>query len=97
MHEALHEIPRRYPDIDLGLLHLEYQHIAGVARTMDGELGVEALRIVRPRRAIPIHFDDNTAFQSPVTDFAQRSLAGISPDRVHYLHRGETYTFEVPR
>jgi L-ascorbate metabolism protein UlaG (beta-lactamase superfamily) len=96
VHEALHEIPRRYPDIDLGLLHLDNTHIAGVARTTDGELGVEALRIVRPRRAIPIHFNDTTAFQSPVTDSAHVASRAYLADRVHYLHRGETYTFEVP-
>ena len=97
VHEALHEIPRRYPDIDLGLLHLDNTRTASDARTMDGEQGVEALRIVRPRRAIPIQFDDNTAFKSPLADSPREASRAYLADRVHYLHRGETYTFDVPR
>jgi L-ascorbate metabolism protein UlaG (beta-lactamase superfamily) len=95
VHEALHEIPRRYPEIDLGLLHLGGTRIAGILLTMDGKQGVEALRIVRPRTAIPIHYDDYTVFKSPLSDFTREVERAHLADRVRYLHRGESYTFVV--
>jgi len=96
IHEHLKEIPRRYPDIDLALLHLGGTRILGILLTMDGKQGVEAIRIINPRTAIPIHYNDYTVFKSPLEDF-QRAVkeAGLE-DRVRYLHHGETYAFEVP-
>ena len=96
IHEALREIPRRYPGIDLALLHLGGTRILGIMVTMDGRQGAEALRIIRPRKAIPIHYDDYPVFKSPLEDF-QRAVreAGLE-DKVEYLRRGETFTFAVP-
>jgi L-ascorbate metabolism protein UlaG (beta-lactamase superfamily) len=94
--DALREIPRRYPDIDLALLHLGGTRILGILLTMDGEQGVRALRIVAPRAAIPIHYDDYTAFKSPLRDFQRLVREAGLEDRVHYLARGEAYPLEVP-
>src|SRR5918999_4192934 len=55
IHEQLREIPRRYPEIDLALLHLGGTRVLGIMVTMDAEQGVEALRIIDPRTAVPIH------------------------------------------
>lgn len=64
--------------------------------TMEGRQGVEALRILRPRKAVPIHFNDYPVFKSPLEDFRKAvDEAGLG-DKVVYLHHGETYTFEVP-
>jgi L-ascorbate metabolism protein UlaG (beta-lactamase superfamily) len=64
--------------------------------TMDAEQGVQMLRIVRPKHAIPIHYNDYDVFQSPLSDFQREvGTAGLE-DRVHYLHHGDTYTFWVP-
>src|SRR4051812_40761972 len=50
VHDGLHEIRRRYPDIDLALIHLGGTQILGVLlTTIDAEQSVEALEIVRPR------------------------------------------------
>ncbi len=97
IHKRLHEIPRRYPDIDLALLHLGGTRAFGILVTMDDKQGVEAIRIVDPTIAIPIHYNDYTVFRSPLADF-QRSVreAGLE-DKVRYLSHGETYNFEVPR
>jgi hypothetical protein len=43
--DALKEIPRRYPDIDLALLHLGGTRVLGILVTMDAEQGVEMLQI----------------------------------------------------
>jgi L-ascorbate metabolism protein UlaG (beta-lactamase superfamily) len=93
--DALREIPRRYPDIDLALLHLGGTRVLGILMTMDAEQGVELLQIVKPKRAIPIHYNDYDVFKSPVSEFRQAVEAAGLADRVHYLSHGETYTFTV--
>ena len=96
IHERLREIPRRFLDVDLGLLHLGGTRVLGIMVTMDAEQGVEAMRIVDPRTAIPIHYNDYEVFTSPLEDFKQAvSEAGLD-DRVHYLSHGDTYELEVP-
>jgi len=91
--DDLQEIPRRYPHIDLALLHLGGTRVMGVLVTMDAEQGVQALTIIAPDLAIPIHYDDYTVFKSPLSDFQVAvELAGLA-HKVHYLARGETYAF----
>ncbi|HEX9992072.1 MAG TPA: MBL fold metallo-hydrolase [Acidimicrobiales bacterium] len=92
--DELREIPRRHPDVDLALVHLGGTRIAGVLLTMDADQGVRALRLVRPRTAVPIHYDDYTVFRSPLADFrAAVDGAGDLATEVVYLGRGETYRF----
>ncbi len=64
--------------------------------TMDGEQGVELMRIVQPKLAIPIHYNDYDVFKSPLSDFRRAVEAAELADRVHYLDRGDTYTFKLP-
>jgi L-ascorbate metabolism protein UlaG (beta-lactamase superfamily) len=93
--DDLREIPRRYPNIDLGLLHLGGTRVLGIMVTMDGKQGVEAMQIVSPEIAIPIHYNDYDVFKSPLSDF-QREIAEAGLEhRVHYLSHGQEYNFEV--
>jgi L-ascorbate metabolism protein UlaG (beta-lactamase superfamily) len=95
IHERLREIPRRFLDVDLALLHLGGTRVLGIMVTMDAEQGVEAIMIVDPRTAIPIHYNDYEVFTSPLEDFKKAvSEAGLD-ERVHYLSHGDTYEFEV--
>jgi L-ascorbate metabolism protein UlaG (beta-lactamase superfamily) len=94
--DGLSEIPRRYRDIDLALLHLGGTRVLGVLVTMDAKQGVDLLKLVRPRRAIPIHFNDYDVFTSPLSDFEQEVAAAALQDSVHYLSHGATYNFQVP-
>jgi L-ascorbate metabolism protein UlaG (beta-lactamase superfamily) len=96
VHDDLHEIPRRYTDIDLALFHLGGTRIMGVLLTMDAEQGVEAIRIINPRELIPIHYNDYDVFKSPLDDFKRAVEAAGFADRVKYLSHGESYEFEVP-
>jgi L-ascorbate metabolism protein UlaG (beta-lactamase superfamily) len=97
IHERLEEIPRRYPEIDLALLHLGGTMILGVVMvTMDAGQGVEAIRIIEPRTAIPIHYNDYTVFKSPLEDFKRAVAEAGLEERVRYLSHGDTYEFEVP-
>jgi L-ascorbate metabolism protein UlaG (beta-lactamase superfamily) len=96
IHTALREIPHRYPDIDLALLHLGGTKALGILLTMDGKQGVEIVHMVAPKTAIPIHYNDYTVFKSPLTDFQQAIRAARLDHRVTYLRHGETYTFSTP-
>jgi L-ascorbate metabolism protein UlaG (beta-lactamase superfamily) len=91
--DELQEIPQRYPDIDIALLHLGGTRVLGVLVSMDAEQGVEAMRIVDPALAIPIHYNDYDAFTSPLSDFQEAVRAAGLEARVHYLTHGETYQF----
>jgi L-ascorbate metabolism protein UlaG (beta-lactamase superfamily) len=94
--DALQEIPRRYPEIDLALLHLGGTKVLGILLTMDAEQGVELLRIIKPKQAIPIHYNDYDVFKSPLSDFQRAVDAAGLAHQVHYLSHGDTYTFTVP-
>ena len=96
IHDRLREIPRRYPDADLALLHLGGTRVLGIMVTMDAEQGMEAMRILDPRTAIPIHYNDYEAFTSPLEDFTRTVSETGLQDKVHYLSYGDTYEFEVP-
>lgn len=96
LHDHLQEIPQRYPDIDLALLHLGGTRIFGILLTMDAMQGIEAIKLINPREAIPLHYNDYPVFKSPLEDFKELvKLSGLE-DRVHYIAHGDTYTFEVP-
>jgi L-ascorbate metabolism protein UlaG (beta-lactamase superfamily) len=93
--DDLKEIPRRYPDIHLALLHLGGTRVLGIMVTMDAQQGREVMQIVNPQLAIPIHYDDYDVFTSPLSDFQQEVKAAGLEDRVRYLNRGETYNFNL--
>jgi L-ascorbate metabolism protein UlaG (beta-lactamase superfamily) len=93
--DDLKEIPSRYPNLDLALLHLGGTKVLGIMVTMDGKQGVKLLKIVDPRMAIPIHYNDYDVFTSPLSDFQEEVRAAGLEDRVHYLSHGETYQFTV--
>ncbi|MFB2979273.1 MBL fold metallo-hydrolase [Microseira sp. BLCC-F43] len=95
VYEDLKEIPKRYPDIDLALLHLGGTQAFGILLTMDAKQGLQAIQIIAPQMAIPIHFNDYTVFKSPLEDFMRAVTAAGLDGRVRYLSHGETYTFNV--
>ena len=95
--DDIKEIPKRYPNIDLALLHLGGTTIMGIMLTMDAKEGLEMFNIVNPKKAIPIHYNDYDVFRSPIEDFQTKVKEAGIEDRVFYLNHGETYTFEVNR
>ena len=97
VYDDLKEIPQRFPEVDLALLHLGGTRILGVMKvTMDGADGARMMQLVAPRHAIPIHYNDYTVFKSPLSDFEQAVKAAELQNRVTYLKHGETYRF-APR
>lgn len=94
VYDDIHEIPKRYPDIDLALLHLGGTRVLGVTVTMDAAEGVRMLQIVAPQHAIPIHYNDYDVFKSPLGDFEQAVRKAGLQDKVSYLKHGESYQFQ---
>ena len=80
---CLEDIPRRYLNIDIALLHL-------------GETqNAEAIRMLGPHVTIPVHFGDY-AFHSPLDAF-KRAVSDAGLERsVHYLSHGQAFDIAVP-
>ena len=93
--DDINEIPKRFPGVDLALLHLGGTRVLGILVTMDDEQGVEMLRIIQPEKAIPIHYNDYDVFKSPLEDFQRRAEEAGFTDRLIYLTHGETYEFRA--
>jgi L-ascorbate metabolism protein UlaG (beta-lactamase superfamily) len=93
--DALQEIPKRYPNIDMGIFHLGGTRIMGILLTMDARQGLDAVELINAKTSIPVHFNDYTVFKSPLEHFQELvKLSGLD-ERVHYLSHGDTYTFNV--
>ncbi len=94
VHDALREIPRRFPAIDVALLHLGGTRIPspklGVLVTLDAAGGVEAVRIVDPRTVVPIHTDDWNLFGSGLDEFVAAMRAAGLAEKLRVVGRGET-------
>lgn len=93
--DEIKEIPKRCPDINLALLHLGGTRVMGIMVTMDAKEGLEMFNIINPRKAIPIHYNDYDVFKSSLEDFKLEVKKARLEDHIHFLHHGETYTFEV--
>jgi L-ascorbate metabolism protein UlaG (beta-lactamase superfamily) len=94
--DHLDEIARRHPDIDLAVVHLGGTRVLLHTVTMDGDQGVELLRRVRPRHAVPVHYDDYGVFRSPLSDFEERAVAAGLSKVVRLVRRGDTVALDDP-
>jgi len=95
MFDDLADVPARFPDVDLAVVHLGGTRVLGVLVTMDAEQGVAFLRLVRPRVAVPVHFDDYTVFKSPLKAFRTAVEEADLDVDVRYLDRGDRYQFAL--
>lgn len=91
--DGLDEIAAAYPDVHLAVLHLGGTTLpGGFLVTMDGRQGAELVDRLRPRAALPVHYDDYTVMKSPLGDFfaeaEKRGLAG----RIVHCPRGRSVT-----
>ncbi|WP_320780866.1 MBL fold metallo-hydrolase [Streptomyces sp. CRN 30] len=70
VYDGLREIATRCPEIHLAVLHLGGTTLpGGLVVTMDGVQGADLLDLLRPRRALPVHYGDYSVFRSPLRDF----------------------------
>ncbi|KAJ3056657.1 hypothetical protein HK097_005333 [Rhizophlyctis rosea] len=100
MYDDLKEIPKRYPNIDLGLFHLGGTTILKTfVVTMDAKQGIECIRLIHPETAIPIHYNDYDVFLSTLEDFknAARESGLDQETKIVYLHHGDTHAFVIDK
>jgi L-ascorbate metabolism protein UlaG (beta-lactamase superfamily) len=93
--DDIQDIPKRYPNIDLALLHLGGTRIMGIMVTMDSKEGLKMFKIINPKKAIPIHYNDYDVFESPLEDFQREVKEAGLESRIKYLYHGERYNFEL--
>jgi len=91
--DAVHE---RFPDIDVAIVHLGGTRILASTVTMDAMQGVDFLRRVAPRSAIPVHFDDYSVMRSPLSAFLRDADRARLGDVVRPVSRGETVDLVPP-
>jgi L-ascorbate metabolism protein UlaG (beta-lactamase superfamily) len=93
--DDIKDIPERYPDIDVALFHLGGTTVMGIVVTMDAKEGIEMFRIINPKKVIPIHYNDYDVFKSALEEFQAAVRDAGLEDKVHYIHHGETYNFQI--
>ncbi|GAA3438862.1 hypothetical protein [Kutzneria kofuensis] len=91
MHDELGEIGRRFPEIDLAVVHLGGTRVLGALVSMDGLQGRDLLAMLEPRHAVPVHYDDYGVFKTPLSQFRDVMAASDLSTSVHYLERGQTH------
>ncbi len=88
--DHLDQVREHCPQIDVAVLHLGGTRVLAATVTMDAAQGVDFLRRVRPRTAVPVHYDDYRVFRSPLSDFLDRaSSSGFGPV-LRTVGRGQT-------
>jgi len=86
----LDAIRERHPDIDVAVVHLGGTRVLAHTVTMDALQGVDFLRRVAPRSAIPVHFDDYKVMRSPLSDFLAAAGRADFGDLIRPVERGQT-------
>jgi L-ascorbate metabolism protein UlaG (beta-lactamase superfamily) len=95
IHDGIDEIAARFPAIDLAFLHLGGMRVLGMAVSMDADQGVELLRRIGARIAIPIHYNDYGTDSSTLAEFVARVGEAGLQDRVRYLQHGDSWSLEA--
>jgi L-ascorbate metabolism protein UlaG (beta-lactamase superfamily) len=83
-------IAERHPEIDVAVVHLGGTRVLMHTVTMDAGQGVDFLRRIHPRTAIPVHHDDYRVFRSPLSDFLTLVDRAALTTAVRPVARGET-------
>ena len=96
--DDLRAIPRRYPALDVAVLHLGGTTLpGGLLVTMDARQGADLTELLRAATTIPIHNDDYGVFKSPVSAFrAEVDRRGLAA-AVSYVRPGQTITLPANR
>jgi L-ascorbate metabolism protein UlaG (beta-lactamase superfamily) len=95
--DELDEIPRRFPAVEAGLLHLGGTRLPAGARlpfgltvTLDGAGGATVAQRLGLPKVIPVHVDDYGVFASPLSEFIDAMTRRGLGDRIVEIRRGET-------
>ncbi|GAA2410730.1 MBL fold metallo-hydrolase [Streptomyces glaucosporus] len=96
MFPGVEEIARRCPDIHLAVVHLGGTTLpGGLLVTMDAFQGADLVSVLRPRRVLPVHYDDYGVMKSPLSDFLRETARPGFPSGVVHCPRGERVTVDA--
>ncbi len=93
--DELREAPKRFPDVDLALMHVGGEVIRGHLASADEEQALGLHTLFDPHQTIPIHADDFDAYAYPLEWFEQTMIAGDLRDRLIVPRRGEAVMLEA--
>ena len=88
--EHLDQISERHPDIDTAVVHLGGARLLFWTVTMAADQGVDFLQRIRPRVAVPVHYDDYGVFRSPLSEFLSAVQRNGPGQLLGVPARGET-------
>jgi L-ascorbate metabolism protein UlaG (beta-lactamase superfamily) len=88
--DHLEQIRDRHSDIDTAVVHLGGTRILFWTVTMDANQGVDFLQRIRPRLAVPVHYDDYRVFRSPLSEFLSAMKRDLPGQLLEAPARGET-------
>jgi L-ascorbate metabolism protein UlaG (beta-lactamase superfamily) len=91
LYKGFEEIGRRFPQIDVAVLHLGGTRVGPLMVTMNAQQGLEAMRLLRPRTVLPVHHNDYPVMKESVEVFRSGAAQAGFGDRVVVLQHGETY------
>jgi len=90
LYDGLREVAERIP-VDVALLHLggvRFWFTGPVRFTMTAAEGVELMRLMQPRVAVPVHYEGWTHFREPEAVLRQTLSNSDVSDRIHWLTPG---------
>jgi L-ascorbate metabolism protein UlaG (beta-lactamase superfamily) len=85
----LDTIHQHHPDIDIAVVHLGGTRVLWHTVTMDAAQGLDYLRRIRPKRAVPVHYDDYGVMRSPLSEFLEAVSAADLSGVVRPVRRGD--------
>jgi L-ascorbate metabolism protein UlaG (beta-lactamase superfamily) len=94
----LHAIPRRYPDLDVAVLHLGGTTLpGGLLVTMDARQGADLMRLLNAEITVPVHTDDYRVFKSRLSAFIAEVARRDLTDRVVAVRPGQEISLRPGR
>jgi L-ascorbate metabolism protein UlaG (beta-lactamase superfamily) len=84
-------IAARFPGVGTAVVHTGGTTLpGGFVVTMTGEDAAECLRVIRPRAAVRVHYDDYGVFKSGLDDVRRAVRAAGLGVEMRYAGRGES-------
>ncbi|MEE1928929.1 MBL fold metallo-hydrolase [Streptomyces sp. TRM 70351] len=88
--DGLREVAHRFRPLDVAAVHLGGTLLAGRwLLTMDAGQGARFVRLLQPRRVLPVHYEEYGVMRSPLADFLAAAERDGFAGRLLHCRRGE--------